>query len=116
MDFRLRPSGNSGPLATSFKSFRSYHTSDAWTWEHMALTRARIIAGDDGFCKKVRQEIVSILSRQRDEQDIKRDIAQMRARIEREKRTSDIWNNKQIPGGLVDVEFIAQGLQAYACP
>ncbi len=111
VDFRLRPSGNSGPLATSFKSFRSYHTSDAWTWEHMALTRARIIAGDDGFCKKVRQEIVSILSRQRDEQDIKRDIAQMRARIEREKRTSDIWNIKQIPGGLVDVEFIAQGLQ-----
>nr|WP_320142776.1 bifunctional [glutamine synthetase] adenylyltransferase/[glutamine synthetase]-adenylyl-L-tyrosine phosphorylase [uncultured Cohaesibacter sp.] len=111
VDFRLRPSGNSGPLATSFKSFTSYHTSDAWTWEHMALTRARIIAGDDAFCKKVRQEIVSILSRQRDEQRIKRDIAQMRARIEREKHTTDIWNIKQVPGGLVDVEFIAQGLQ-----
>nr|WP_321457668.1 bifunctional [glutamine synthetase] adenylyltransferase/[glutamine synthetase]-adenylyl-L-tyrosine phosphorylase [uncultured Cohaesibacter sp.] len=111
VDFRLRPSGNSGPLATSFNSFKSYHISDAWTWEHMALTRARIIAGDEAFCKDVRQEIVSILSRQRDEAKIKSDIAQMRARIEREKSTADIWNIKQIPGGLVDVEFIAQGLQ-----
>jgi glutamate-ammonia-ligase adenylyltransferase len=111
VDFRLRPSGNSGPLATSFSSFRSYHASDAWTWEHMALTRARIVAGDDVFCKKVRAEIVSILSRQRDEDSICRDIAQMRARIEKEKGTTDIWNIKQVPGGLVDVEFIAQGLQ-----
>nr|WP_321463422.1 bifunctional [glutamine synthetase] adenylyltransferase/[glutamine synthetase]-adenylyl-L-tyrosine phosphorylase [uncultured Cohaesibacter sp.] len=111
VDFRLRPSGNSGPLATSFNSFKSYHASESWTWEHMALTRARIIAGEDGFCTQIREEIVSILSRDRDEASIKSDIAQMRARIEREKRTSDIWNIKQIPGGLVDVEFIAQGLQ-----
>ena len=111
VDFRLRPSGNSGPLATSFRSFKSYHQSDAWTWEHMALTRARIIAGEETFCKRVREEIVSILSRERNPETIKIDIAQMRARIEREKHTSDIWNIKQIPGGLVDVEFIAQGLQ-----
>ncbi|WP_319495813.1 bifunctional [glutamine synthetase] adenylyltransferase/[glutamine synthetase]-adenylyl-L-tyrosine phosphorylase [uncultured Cohaesibacter sp.] len=111
VDFRLRPSGNSGPLATSFSSFCSYHASDAWTWEHMALTRARIVAGDDAFCKKVRAEIVSILSRQRDEDSIRSDIAQMRARIEKEKGTADIWNIKQVPGGLVDVEFVAQGLQ-----
>ncbi|WP_316859826.1 bifunctional [glutamine synthetase] adenylyltransferase/[glutamine synthetase]-adenylyl-L-tyrosine phosphorylase [uncultured Cohaesibacter sp.] len=111
VDFRLRPSGNSGPLATSFKSFKSYHAGDAWTWEHMALTRSRIIAGDADFMDGVRGEIVSILSQKRDEEAIRTDIAQMRARIQKEKPTSDIWNIKQIPGGLVDVEFIAQGLQ-----
>ena len=111
VDFRLRPSGNSGPLATSLNAFRNYHADDAWTWEHMALTRARIVAGDEAFSKEVRREIVSILSAPRDADKIKADIVQMRARIEREKGTRELWNIKQVAGGLVDVEFIAQSLQ-----
>ena len=111
VDFRLRPSGNSGPLATSLKSFRSYHEADSWTWEHMALTRSRIVAGDKDFSGIVRKEIVSVLSRQRDEAGIKKDVAEMRARIQEEKGTSNLWDIKQVPGGLVDVEFIAQALQ-----
>ena len=111
VDFRLRPSGNSGPLATSIRSFRSYHKEDAWTWEHMALTRARIVAGDADFSRQVRQEIVSILSAPRDATKIRSDIAAMRLRIEKEKGTGDIWNIKQVAGGLVDIEFIAQSLQ-----
>lgn len=111
VDFRLRPSGNSGPLATSLKSFRSYHEKDSWTWEHMALTRSRIVAGDENFRDDVRREIVSVLCQSRDGEKIRKDVAEMRARIEEEKGTSDIWKIKQVPGGLVDVEFIAQCLQ-----
>ena len=111
VDFRLRPSGNSGPLATSLTSFRAYHAADAWTWEHMALTRSRIVAGDEDFSHIVRKEIVSILSAPRDAEAIRKDIATMRARIEQEKGSKDIWDIKQCPGGLVDVEFIAQAMQ-----
>ncbi len=111
VDFRLRPSGNSGPLATSLSSFRSYHQKDAWTWEHMALTRTRIIGGDLDFSKTVRQEIVSILAAERDADAIKKDVAEMRGRIAADKGTKDLWNIKQVAGGLVDVEFIAQTLQ-----
>lgn len=111
VDFRLRPSGNSGPLATSIKSFRSYHEKDSWTWEHMALTRSRIVAGDKDFRSDVRREIVAVLSQSRDGTKIRKDVAEMRARIQDEKGTSDIWKIKQVPGGLVDVEFIAQCLQ-----
>ncbi|PLW76938.1 bifunctional [glutamine synthetase] adenylyltransferase/[glutamine synthetase]-adenylyl-L-tyrosine phosphorylase [Cohaesibacter celericrescens] len=111
VDFRLRPSGNSGPLATSLTSFKNYHAKDAWTWEHMAMTRSRIVAGDADFSAVVRAEIVSILSAERDKEKIRTDIADMRGRLQKEKRTTDIWNIKQIPGGLVDAEFIAQGLQ-----
>ncbi|WP_319529343.1 bifunctional [glutamine synthetase] adenylyltransferase/[glutamine synthetase]-adenylyl-L-tyrosine phosphorylase [uncultured Cohaesibacter sp.] len=111
VDFRLRPSGNSGPLATSLRSFKSYHASDSWTWEHMALSRARIIAGDADLSGRVRAEICSILCRQRDAETLKADVADMRARIEKEKGSTDIWNIKQVAGGLVDVEFIAQAHQ-----
>jgi glutamate-ammonia-ligase adenylyltransferase len=111
VDFRLRPSGNSGPLATSLSSFRSYHAKDAWTWEHMALTRARIVAADEGFSDIVRKEIVSVLASERDAGKIKADVADMRTRIGKEKHTENPWHIKQVAGGLVDVEFIAQTLQ-----
>ena len=111
VDFRLRPSGNSGPLATSLRSFKAYHAEDAWTWEHMALTRARVVAGDKAFSDIVRRDVVSILSQQRQSDAIKADIAAMRARIAKEKGTKDVWDIKQVAGGLVDVEFVAQCYQ-----
>ncbi|MFX6540583.1 hypothetical protein ABTG54_21285, partial [Acinetobacter baumannii] len=61
VDMRLRPSGNAGPLATSLDAFLKYQTTDAWTWEHMALTRARVIGGDPDLAERVSAAIRSVL-------------------------------------------------------
>ncbi|MTI17037.1 bifunctional [glutamine synthetase] adenylyltransferase/[glutamine synthetase]-adenylyl-L-tyrosine phosphorylase [Rhodobacteraceae bacterium RKSG542] len=112
VDFRLRPSGNSGPLATRFSSFLSYQKSEAWTWEHMALTRARVIAcTDDAFKHELEAGISGVLTEKRDLAKLKDDVRDMRARIQKEKPTQTPWQIKQRPGGLVDIEFMAQFLQ-----
>lgn len=110
-DFRLRPSGNKGPLATHLDSFRTYQLNEAWTWEHMALTRARVIAGDMGFVDRVQDQFRQILRQQRDPSRIRADIADMRQRIARDKGHGGLWDIKLVPGGLLDIEFIAQALQ-----
>ncbi|MTI43728.1 glutamate-ammonia-ligase adenylyltransferase [Roseibium hamelinense] len=116
VDFRLRPSGNAGPLATNLDGFIAYQKTDAWTWEHMALTRARVIAcSSDAFKDKINATLAETLSEPRDRQQLADDVRSMRARIEKEKGTKDIWDLKQVAGGLVDIEFIAQCYQlAYA--
>ena len=111
VDMRLRPSGQKGPLATKLSSFVAYQASEAWTWEHMALTRARVIAGSARLRAKTEQAIRDCLVRRRDRVRIAQDVRDMRARIAMEKGTSDIWNLKQVRGGLVDLEFIVQHLQ-----
>ena len=111
VDMRLRPSGNKGPIAAALEGFEHYHRSEAWTWEHMALTRARVIAGDAALAAKVAAAIHSILTQPRDPDRLLADVASMRARLLKEKRTSDPWDVKQRRGGLVDCEFIAQYLQ-----
>ncbi len=111
VDFRLRPSGNAGPLATSLSSFARYQTESAWTWEHMALTRARIIAGEEGITGRLRAVITEALSRPRDREALAKDIGEMRARIQKEKGARDHWRLKTVPGGLIDVEFLAQYAQ-----
>lgn len=111
VDFRLRPSGNAGPLATRIDAFERYQREEAWTWEHMALTRARVVASTGGFGEEVERVIAETLSRQRDPLKILGDAADMRARLEQEKGSTDIWNLKRVPGGLVDLEFIAQTLR-----
>ncbi len=111
VDMRLRPSGKAGPLASSFKAFVQYHRDAAWTWEHLALTRARVIAGPASLGKKVKTVIRDVLTRPRDEDRLVRDIAEMRERMDSEHHTDSIWEVKHLRGGLVDVEFIAQYLQ-----
>ena len=112
VDFRLRPSGNAGPLATNLDGFISYQKKDAWTWEHMALTRARVIAStSDAFANKIHDNIRSTLVQTRDRKALADDVRSMRAKIEKEKGTKDIWDLKQVAGGLVDIEFLAQCLQ-----
>jgi glutamate-ammonia-ligase adenylyltransferase len=111
VDMRLRPSGKSGPVATSLTAFNVYQESDAWTWEHLALTRARIIDAPDRLRGDIEATIARILTRRRDRQKIAADVVDMRERIAKEKGTSNIWDMKQIRGGLVDLEFIAQFLQ-----
>jgi glutamate-ammonia-ligase adenylyltransferase len=112
VDMRLRPSGQSGPIATSMEAFARYHEEAAWTWEHMALTRARAIAGDEVFAREIDAAIHTVLTRRRDPDKLVFDVADMRARMERElTRPGDIWEVKHLRGGLVDVEFIVQYLE-----
>ena len=111
VDFRLRPSGNSGPLATSIDAFTAYQTNEAWTWEHMALTRARPIAGDAKLIRSAEGAIRGVLGHSRQAKPLVADILEMRGLIAEEKGTDNPWDIKQVSGGLVDIEFIAQFLQ-----
>ncbi len=107
-DFRLRPSGNKGPIAVSLKAFIDYHENESWTWEHMALTRARVITSSKGFSYNVEEEIKKILTCPRDYAKLTQDVLSMRRRIEKEKGSNNPWELKNTPGGLIDIEFIAQ--------
>jgi glutamate-ammonia-ligase adenylyltransferase len=111
VDIRLRPSGNAGPLATRLDAFERYQETDAWTWEHMAITRARVIAGDGDLARKAEAVFRRTVARRRDGAALMADVADMRARIEAEKGSSDPFELKTVPGGLIDVEFLAQALQ-----
>lgn len=111
VDMRLRPSGSQGPVAVSFESFTSYHRDSAWTWEKMALTRARCVAGDTALVEKVEREIKTALTAKMDPEAILHEIRDMRALMLREHKPVDRWDIKRKRGGLVEVEFCAQALQ-----
>ncbi|MEO5322196.1 bifunctional [glutamine synthetase] adenylyltransferase/[glutamine synthetase]-adenylyl-L-tyrosine phosphorylase [Mesorhizobium sp. CC13] len=108
LDLRLRPSGNKGPVATHVDAFSKYQRSEAWTWEHMALTRARPIAGDPSLCDQVEAEVTAVIALPRDAAKVAAEARDMRQLIEDEKPPHDLWDIKLIPGGLIDLEFIAQ--------
>jgi glutamate-ammonia-ligase adenylyltransferase len=111
VDMRLRPSGRAGPLASRLDSFAEYQDREAWTWEHMALTRARVISASDEFRGKIEAVIREVLTRPRDAAVIASDVAEMRRAIALEKGEADIWDLKYAAGGMIDIEFIAQYLQ-----
>jgi len=111
VDMRLRPSGQKGPVATQLSGFVHYQTNEAWTWEHMALTRARVVSGPAALRAGVTAAIRDVLLKPRDPARTAADVRAMRARIAKEKGTRDPWELKQVRGGLVDLEFIAQYLQ-----
>ena len=113
-DMRLRPSGNAGPLATSLPAFIEYHHEHAWTWEHLALSRARVIMADEGLGERVAGAIDEILSRPRDAQRIIEDVVSMRALMAKERPPRHPFDLKLATGGLVDLEFIAQSAQLVA--
>ena len=110
VDMRLRPSGRKGPLATQFSAFALYQRNEAETWEHMALTRARVIAGDTGLAADVARAIRDTLTRKRDPAAVAHEVAKMRALIAKEKGDRDAWDLKLVRGGLMDIEFVAQFL------
>ncbi|MBW9090660.1 bifunctional [glutamine synthetase] adenylyltransferase/[glutamine synthetase]-adenylyl-L-tyrosine phosphorylase [Rhizobium wenxiniae] len=114
VDLRLRPSGNKGPVASRITAFGKYQREEAWTWEHMALTRARIVCGDESLGDEARAIISEVLSAKPDVKKITTDVAEMRALIGEEKPPRDIWDLKLIPGGLIDIEFTAQYLRLIA--
>jgi glutamate-ammonia-ligase adenylyltransferase len=109
-DFRLRPSGNKGPIAVSIASFIDYQATEAWTWELMALTRARVIGAPEAFAARVESAIRTALTNPVDPQKLKDDVLSMRRRLEQEKGSTNPWEVKQVAGGLIDIEFLAQYL------
>jgi len=108
LDLRLRPSGNKGPVATHFGAFLKYQRTEAWTWEQMALSRARSVAGDRTLRDEIDAEVADIVVKPRDFAKIASDAGEMRDLIEEEKPARDIWDIKLVRGGLIDLEFIAQ--------
>ncbi|MFL6971552.1 MAG: bifunctional [glutamine synthetase] adenylyltransferase/[glutamine synthetase]-adenylyl-L-tyrosine phosphorylase [Xanthobacteraceae bacterium] len=111
VDMRLRPSGRSGPVATKLDSFLGYQENEAWTWEHMALTRARVVSASPAFKAKVEKVIRDVLCRPREAELIAGDVVEMRRAIATEKGDDRRWDIKYAAGGLIDLEFIAQYLQ-----
>ena len=116
IDTRLRPSGNLGPVACSLANFATYQLKAAQTWEHQALTRARVVAGDPGLGARVAGIVRTALIQERDPERLAREVALMRARIFREHGDRDPWNLKHAQGGLVEAEFLAQFLQLRFAP
>jgi [glutamine synthetase] adenylyltransferase / [glutamine synthetase]-adenylyl-L-tyrosine phosphorylase len=109
VDLRLRPQGGKGPVASQFKGFVNYQKTEADLWEHMALTRARVLAGDEAFRADVAQAVKDILTTERDPKHVFKEVRAMRELIAQEKG-DDPWDMKLARGGLTDLDFIAQGL------
>jgi len=110
VDMRLRPSGSKGPVATSLSSFMRYHAESAWTWERMALTRARCVAGPPGLRRRITSAIRTVILDHAGDAAIA-DAHAMRLRMLRDLPAEGPWDIKAMSGGLVEVEFIAQALQ-----
>jgi glutamate-ammonia-ligase adenylyltransferase len=107
---RLRPSGEAGPIASHFAGFARYQSEAAWTWEHMALTRARPVAGDDGLCRRISETLAAVLRSPRDPEKLVIDVAAMRRRIAEENPRPARWDLRNRRGGLIDLEFLVQYL------
>ncbi|WP_431281464.1 bifunctional [glutamine synthetase] adenylyltransferase/[glutamine synthetase]-adenylyl-L-tyrosine phosphorylase [Humitalea sp. 24SJ18S-53] len=111
VDMRLRPSGSKGPVAVRLAAFQAYHADNAWTWERMAMTRARVVAGPAAHRRRVTEALRASLLRPVPAAVVLGDAASMRARLLRELPPGSLWDVKGTPGGLIEVEFIAQALQ-----
>ncbi len=111
VDMRLRPSGRSGPVATQIDGFRNYQEREAWTWEHLALSRARVVSASPDFAARIEAVIRDVLCRERDTCAIADDVVEMRAAIAQEKGDANPWDFKYAAGGLIDIEFIGQFLE-----
>ncbi len=110
IDLRLRPSGRKGTVATSLAGFRDYQKTEAESWEHMALSRARPLAGDSGLGRRWREEAQAILATPREAKTVLAGVAAMRGLMAKEKPGRNRFDVKDWPGGLVDCEFIAQAM------
>ncbi len=110
LDMRLRPSGRSGTLVSSLKSFRDYQLNSAWTWEHQALVRARVVAGNQAMTEAFEAVRREVLCQARDREKLRADIVDMRRRMVAANSQGDEENFdiKLDPGGIVDIEFLLQ--------
>ena len=108
VDVRLRPSGRAGAVATSIESWREYQADEAWTWEHLALTRARVMAGDAGLANEVETCRRTILADKGKAAKVRPEVAEMRVRLSEAKPAKGAWEAKNGPGRLMDIELCAQ--------
>jgi len=108
IDTRLRPSGAKGELCVSLAGFERYQREEAWVWEHMALTRARVIYGSDTAHAVVQNTLTALLSTPREPKKVMRDAVEMRALIAENKSPMGPLDIKLGEGGLVDLEFCVQ--------
>lgn len=111
VDTRLRPSGEQGPPAASFDSFNRYQQEQAWTWEHMALTRARVLYGSPGAQAALEGILGMVLTQKRDPEKLRTDLLDMRATMVEHKQPKGPLDVKLARGGLVDLEFLVQFFQ-----
>ena len=116
VDMRLRPTGNKGPVAVSIASFQRYHADESWTWERLALTRARVIHAPQSFALRIEGAIRTTLTAQTAPDKIVADARDMRDKLAAQFPGKNRWDLKFAPGGLVDIEFVAQTLQLCAAP
>lgn len=118
VDMRLRPSGNSGLLTSSLSAFRDYQLNEAWTWEHQALVRARVVAGSSALQQRYEEVRREILGQQREQAKLRDEVVEMRQKMRDHLGTkpgeqtvdNPIFNLKQDRGGIVDIEFLVQYL------
>ena len=108
VDMRLRPSGKQGPVATSLSGFESYQRDEAWTWEHLALTRARPVAGAVPLREDVEAVRIAVLEQPHDAAKILEDVRDMRRRLAEAKARHGALDVKNGPGGIQDIELVAQ--------
>jgi glutamate-ammonia-ligase adenylyltransferase len=108
VDMQLRPSGRAGPVAVRMSSFERYYVEEAWTWEFMALTRIRPVAGDSDLGRRIVESARKALVAKSADPKITEDVADMRRRMARERKPRSMWDVKLAPGGLVDIEFVTQ--------
>jgi glutamate-ammonia-ligase adenylyltransferase len=108
VDMRLRPSGRQGPVATSLQSFTTYQETEAWTWEHLALTRARVMAGEPSLGAEVEAFRRALLPRKGQGPGVRADVATMRARLQAAKPLAGPLDAKNGPGRIMDIELAAQ--------
>jgi len=116
VDMRLRPSGSKGPVAASLSSFRAYQKDSAWTWEKLALTRARPVCGDRRLVDELSSAISEALCTPRNAAQTMADVLDMRKLMLKEQGPASVWDIKRVRGGLVELEFIAQALQLVHAP
>jgi glutamate-ammonia-ligase adenylyltransferase len=116
VDMRLRPSGRKGPVAVRLAAFERYHATESWTWERMALTRARAIAGPPALKRRIAEALRAAILRPERAGSVLVDAGAMRQRLLRELPPEGAWDVKAMPGGLIEVEFIAQALQLRHAP
>lgn len=110
VDLRLRPSGGQGPVATALTSFERYQREEAWVWEHMALTRARVVAGDQGLAGDVDAIRSAVIAARKDDVTVLPEAAVMRARLQDAGRAGSTWAVREGAGGLQDIALLAQAL------
>lgn len=110
VDMRLRPSGRQGPVATAVTGFASYQRDEAWTWEHMALTRARVVAGPPALAEEIEAIRCAVIAEMAVPDHVLKEAAQMRGRLAAAGRGATTWAVKDGPGGMQDIELLGQAV------